>query len=277
MIKIAMVVFRESMEISMILGIIIAATKSIDKSRYYIFSGIILGIIASIFLSLAIGKISSAFDGMGEEIFNVGIIFLTVLVVGTTAIWIKRSAPKLRSNIANLSNKIESGNSHKLMLVFLVATTIFREVTEIILFVEALTSTYEVTMWDYLFGLSFGMIMGFGIGFAIYYGFNSLATKYLFKLTFIFLIFISASLASEAAGILTSTGFLDFYNYPLWDSSWLISDFSIVGKILKILIGYNSQPNLMQILFYFGTIIIIYLCSKIGEAVATTNIKLSSQ
>jgi high-affinity iron transporter len=89
--------------------------------------------------------------------------------------------------------------------------------------------------------------------------------KYLFKISFALLILIAASLASEAAGILTSIGFLDIYNEPLWDSSWFISDFSITGRILKILIGYNAQPNSMQLMFYIGTILIILGCSRIGE------------
>lgn len=262
MIKIAMVVFRECMEISMILGVILAATKTVDKSRYYILGGVLLGILSSFILSFTISEIANSFDGLGEEIFNLCMIFITIFVVGMTAIWIKKSAPKLKSNISHLSERIDRGISHKFMLVFVVATTMFREVTEIILFVGALASTYEVTAIDYVVGLLLGIFFGLAIGSGFYYGFSRFAAKYLFKLTFIFLVFVSASLASEAAGILTSTGIIEFYNDPLWDSSWLISDFSLLGKTLKTLFGYNSQPNLMQLMFYSGTIALIWLCSK---------------
>lgn len=123
----------------------------------------------------------------------------------------------------------------------------------------------EVTVMYYIFGLIIGILSGIAIGSGFYYGFSRFAAKYLFKLTFIFLVFVLASLASEAAGILTSNGMLEFYNDPLWDSPWLISDFRIIGKTLKILVGYNSQPNLIQLIFYLGTIALIWLCSKYAD------------
>lgn len=276
MIKIALVVFRECMEISMILGVILAATKAVDKSRYYILGGVLLGILSAAVLTFTITEIANSFDGLGEEIFNLCIIFVTIFVVGMTAIWIKKSAPKLKSNISNLSNRIDRGLSHKFMLVFVVATTMFREVTEIILFVGALASTYEVTVTDYVFGLILGIFSGIAVGFGFYYGFSRFAAKYLFKLTFIFLVFVSASLASEAAGILTSTGILEFYNDPLWDSSWIISDFSLLGKTLKTLFGYNSQPNLMQLIFYLATIALIWLCTKSADLKVSKDSRIRS-
>ncbi len=60
-------------------------------------------------------------------------------------------------------------------------------------------------------------------------------------------------------------GIVDIYNEPLWDSGWLISDLSITGRILKIFVGYNSQPNVIQILFYLCTMGLIYVSAKLGE------------
>jgi high-affinity iron transporter len=44
-----------------------------------------------------------------------------------------------------------------------------------------------------------------------------------------FLTLIAAGLASEAAGKMVSIGLIDFLNTPLWDSSWIVSDRSIIG------------------------------------------------
>ena len=43
MFKIALVVFRESLEIAILLGVILAITKRIEKSRLYIITGIMAG------------------------------------------------------------------------------------------------------------------------------------------------------------------------------------------------------------------------------------------
>lgn len=265
MFKIALVVFRECLEISMVLGIIFAATKSVKNSLVYIVGGVMAGIIAASLLAFFITKLTFSFSGFGEELFDVFVILLTVIVVGATAIWVKRSAPKMSGRMSDLSTRIERGLAPKIILTSVVATTIFREVTEIVLFIHALASAYELTPTDYILGFATGISMGIAITVAVYWGLSRIAVKYLFKVSFALLILIAASLASEAAGILTSIGFLDFYNEPLWDSSWLISDFSVLGRVLKILVGYNAQPNSMQIVFYVSTILLILGCSKIGE------------
>jgi len=265
MFKIALVVFRECLEISIILGIICAATKSIQNAVYYIVGGIVAGTILSAFLAFFINSLTFTLSGFGEEIFDVLIIMLTVVVVGATAIWIKRSASKMSGKMSNLSSKIEKGLAPRIILTSVVATTIFREVTEIVLFIHALASAYDLSPMDYILGFGLGLGAGIVAATCIYYGLSRFAMKSLLRITFVLLVLIAASLASEAAGILTSIGFLDVYNEPLWDSSWLISDFSMVGRMLKILVGYTAQPNSMQILFYFTTIIVIYLCSKFSE------------
>ena len=88
----------------------------------------------------------------------------------------------------------------------------------------------------------------------IYFGLIKFAGKYIFKISTILLILISAGLAAEAAGALASAGIIEIFSDQLWDSSWLIEDRSTTGKLLKIIIGYNSRPNIIQMVFYLGTI-----------------------
>jgi high-affinity iron transporter len=264
MFQIALVVFRECLEISMILGIIAVATKSIQNSLVYVTAGVMSGIIASALMAFIALRLNFSFGGYGDELINISIIFLAVLVVGATAIWVNNYSYKIANKMDDLALRIERGGTPKIMLILVVAVTIFREVTEIILFVSALTTAYELSPIDYLLGFVTGVGGSVVISIAIYYGLSKLAVKYLFRASFFMLVLIAASLASEAAGILTSIGLWNLHNVPLWDSSWLISDFSFVGKILKTLVGYNSQPNMLQVIFYLGTIGVIILCSKIS-------------
>ena len=67
---------------------------------------------------------------------------------------------------------------------------------------------------------------------------------------------IAAGLAAEAAGIMTSSGIIELFSDQLWDSSWLVDNDSITGKVLNVTIGYDSRPNGMQMAFYFTTIIL---------------------
>ncbi len=265
MFKIALVVFRECLEISMVLGIICAATKTIQNSVIYITAGIMSGIISAAMLAFFITKLEFSFSGNGEELVDVGIILLTVVIIGVTAIWVNGYSSNMRSKMNDLSYKIERGTVSKFILTTVVGTTIFREVTEIIIYMHALASGAEYSPTDYILGFSCGIIFGVLVTISLYYGLSRIALKYLFSISFKLLVFIAAGLAAEAAGKLTSIGYLDVGNEPLWDSSWLISDLSIVGRVLKILVGYNAQPNLMQIIFYVGTAVVIFTGAKLGE------------
>ena len=67
MLQIAIVVFREILEISLILGILTAATKEIPGRTKWILSGLTLGIAASLLLAFFTDKISESLDGMGHD------------------------------------------------------------------------------------------------------------------------------------------------------------------------------------------------------------------
>ena len=153
-----------------------------------------------------------------------------------------------------------------MLLVTIVASTIFREGAEIILLIYGASSA-PLSASEYVIGLVIGSISGFIVGVVIYTGLIKLAGKYIFKISTILLILIAAGLASEAAGILTSVGVIEIYRETLWDTSWLIDNNSILGKLLHITIGYDSKPNGMQIIFYFSSIIFTLIMMKIRTIV----------
>jgi high-affinity iron transporter len=169
---------------------------------------------------------------------------------------------KIKNNLGKLAEKITTNNASKTLLVAIVASTIFREGAEIILLVYGISSA-SLSASEYVIGLVIGSISGFIVGVVIYTGLIKLAGKYIFKVSTILLILIAAGLASEAAGILTSVGVIEMYRETLWDTSWLIDNNSIVGKLLHITVGYDSKPNGMQIIFYLSSIMFTLTMMKI--------------
>ena len=157
MIKIALVIFREMLEISLILGIVSAATRSVKNSGVYIVSGIMVGFICSAILAFFITRLSSSLSGYGEEMIDVAIIMITVLVVGTMAIWIKNAGTKFNTQLGELSAQSDNSLYARIMLVLVVASTVFREGTEIVLFIHAIASAYTLESTDYAVGFVIGL------------------------------------------------------------------------------------------------------------------------
>jgi len=264
MFKIALVVFRECLEIALLLGVIMAVTKELEKSKLYTLAGIMLGTVGAATFAFFARHISVSFGGMGDEIFNSCIILLTVALISWTIVWMQGYGLKIKKNLSDLTTKINSGNASYIMLVLLVASTILREGTEIIILVYSISSVETIDSNSYIHGLIIGALGGFTLGTVIYLGLIKFARQQIiFKISSILLMLIAGGFAAQAAGILTSCGFISSLSYQLWDSSWLISDRSVVGKFINVITGYIARPNGLQVMFYIGTIVLINIFIQI--------------
>ena len=67
----AIIVFREIVEISLIISIMAASTQGIKHRNYYLLKGILLGILGSIILAFFTTKLDMLFDGYGQELFAI--------------------------------------------------------------------------------------------------------------------------------------------------------------------------------------------------------------
>jgi len=270
MFKIAIVIFRECLEIALLLSIILASTRHIINSRTYVITGALLGAVLASIFAFFVRSITIAYETYGDEIFDASVILLTTLIISWTVVWMQGYTQKIKKNLGHLSEKITTGSASKLILIAMVATTILREGTEILLFVYSVSTTETITANEYIIGLGIGSLSGVIVGVVLYLGLIKLAGKYIFRISTILLTIIAAGLAAEAAGLLTSAGIIEVYTDVLWDTSWFADNNSIGGKLLRITIGYDSKPNGMQIIFYCGSIALTLTMMKI-RSILTRN------
>ncbi|MCP5369093.1 MAG: FTR1 family protein [Rickettsiaceae bacterium] len=266
MFKIAVVIFRECLEIALLFGIILAATKPINKSRIYIITGALIGLVIAALSAFFAESITQSFNGFGDEIVDSGIILFTALMISWTVVWMQGYSSKIRNNLNQLSENINAGTASKYSLIIMISTVVLREGVEIILFVYSISSANKISASEAMMGFSLGCFTGFLTGSIIYMGLIKYAGRYIFQISSIMLTLIAAGLSSEAAGILTSSGVINLMSDQVWDTSWLIGDESILGKLFNITFGYDSRPNGMQITFYVMSILITMTLSKIRSS-----------
>ena len=94
-------------------------------------------------------------------------------------------------------------------------------------------------------------------GFALYFGLLRIPLKYFFDVTNVMLMLLAAGLGSSAAGFLVQSDLLPTLGNQVWDTSWLLSDGSLVGKTLGVLIGYKAAPAGIQVLFYVTILVLL--------------------
>jgi high-affinity iron transporter len=71
------------------------------------------------------------------------------------------------------------------------------------------------------------------------------------------LVLLASGLASTAARFLVQGDLLPSWGAQLWDTSWLLSNGSLAGQTLGILVGYDASPAGIQLVFYATTLLLL--------------------
>ncbi len=253
MLQIAIVVFREILEVALIIGILTAATKEISGRTKWILTGLGLGLVGSFLLAISTDKISNSLNGMGQEFFNGLVLLAAAMMIGWTVLWMQKHAKSISGELKKLSHSIREGKKPLYILSVVVFLSVLREGAEIVLFTYSYyLSGTEIS--DIIFGLVGGLFFGVVLGCALYFGMLKAFGKYFFIVTTWILIFLSAGISAAGAGFWINAEILPALGNPALDMSGILSQQSFFGKFLHIFFGYLDQPAGTQLIVYFVTL-----------------------
>jgi len=111
-----------------------------------------------------------------------------------------------------------------------------------------------------------GLILGSLVCLLTYLGLITIPTRYLFGVTSTLIAFLAAGLAAQAIAFLQQADILTALDQTVWDTSWILSDSSYLGRALHTLIGYVDQPTAMQLIVYAATLATICVLMKLFAA-----------
>jgi high-affinity iron transporter len=262
MLQISLVVFRELLEMALLLVLIYTTNATrIKNFHYYLFLGSLIGAAGAVALAFATPYLSTMFNDLGQEIFNSFIIFITAGMLAFTIIYMRNYSKTIQDKMSDAGKKAAESLWYKILLISLIAVTIFREGAEITLFIYSILIANQISLTECLTGAIIGFLAAGLISFLFYKGLIKVAK--FFQVTSFLLIFVVAGLVSEGWGILNRSGAINFLSQTAWDSSWLIADDSILGKILGVLISYTARPSILEVLMFIVTFaVIIYFDRK---------------
>ncbi|MSP33988.1 MAG: iron permease [Rickettsiales bacterium] len=262
MLQIIIVVFREILEISLILGILTASTKNIQGRGKWIASGLALGLIASTILAFFTDQISKTFDGLGQDIFNGVLLAATAIMISWTIIWMQKHAKSLSGELKQLSKSIVNGKVPLYSLLFVVLFSTLREGAEIVLFSYS-SYIYGVAIDKIISGLFIGLALGLALGITLYLGMLKIFGKYFFIVTTWILIFIASGIMAQAFGFWIRAEIMPALGDPIWDSSNILLETSILGKFFHIFLGYIDRPAGLQVIAYFVNLSLITIALRL--------------
>lgn len=247
----ALIVFRESLEAALIISIMAAATRGILGRARWIAAGVAAGLAGAALVASSMEAISDMASGMGQELFNAGILLFAVGMLAWHNIWMSIHGRELAANARNTAQAIQDGTREGSVIFFVVALAVLREGAETVLFLYGLATSSTDGLQATISGGTTGLAAGALVGLLLYAGLLRIPLRWFFKMTGALVLLLAASMASQAARFLVQADLLPSLATPLWDTSDVLSQTTAVGTLLHGLIGYEAQPAGMQVLFYF--------------------------
>jgi high-affinity iron transporter len=256
------IVFREAIEAGLVIGIVAAVTRGLPGSRLVITGGAGAGALGALVVAAFAEQLSKAFEGSGQELFNAGVLLLAVAMLAWHNIWMARHGRELARELSDVGKAVVRGDRTLFALATVVGLAVLREGSEVALFLYGVLASGE-SGWSVAVGGLGGLALGALTSVATFFGLVSIPPRRLFAVTTALITLLAAGLAAQAVAFLQQAGTITAFTDTLWDTSWILSDKSIPGRVLHTLIGYADQPSQMQVVAYALTIVAIVAATKL--------------
>jgi high-affinity iron transporter len=248
------IVFREVIEAGLIVGIVLAATRGVPGRHWWVGYGVAGGVAGAAVVAAFAGELASLFAGSGQELFNAAILALAVGMLTWHNVWMASHGRAMARDMRALGADVAAGERPLIALSVVVGIAVLREGSEIVLFLYGIAASGGTSSLAMLGGGILGVLAGAGISALLYFGLLAIPAGRLFAATSGLITLLAAGLAAQAVAFLQQAGDAEVLTAPVWDTSWLLPDGSVLGRLLHTLVGYTDQPSGAQLVVYLLTI-----------------------
>lgn len=260
----ALIVFRESLEAALFIGIVAAATRGVAGRTRWLSVGVGAGALGAVALALLAEHLSGWLDGLGQDVVNIGVLSLALAMLLWHCVWVSTHTKEMVSNAKGLGQSVQEGRRTPWALLVVVALAVLREGAETVLFIGgSLTGTAASAPSGVLLSGSLGLLFGILVGMGIYAGLARIPTRHVFSVTNTLIALLAGSLASQLARALAQAGFIEAWTGPLWDTTRFLSPDSALGTLLHALVGYDARPSGAQLVSYLAALAFIYVGTRL--------------
>jgi high-affinity iron transporter len=258
-----LIVFREVFEAGLVIGIVMAVTSSVPGRGLWVAGGVAAGVLGACIVALFTGGLSELFGGSGQELFNAGILGFAVLMLGWHNIWMARHGREMASEMRAAGEAVATGAKSLAALAVVVMIAVLREGSEVVLFLYGVAAAQGGGDLSMAAGGAAGLVLGALVCLLTYLGLITIPARYLFAVTSTLIALLAAGMAAQAIAFLQQANIVTAFDETVWNTSWILSDSSLLGRALHTLIGYVDQPTAMQLIAYAATLAVILVLMRL--------------
>jgi len=260
------IVFREVLEASLVVGIIYLLIEKTNQAAH--FAKLWYAVFASILASIAVGfMVIQAKNALGnnstQALFEAIFLYLTAFLIWYVIFWLSKNVSDKKVLEGQVLNAMEISSWGIFFVVFF---AILREGFETAIF---LISSFSITGTFSYIGFISGAALAILIGYLIVTQGRKIDLRGVFKYTTLLLVFLSAGMIAygthEAEEYLVKSEQIEKSDiYRVWDILeptqsaetgktiyHPLHDKGSVGLFLKGFFGYNSNPNIPEVILWF--------------------------
>ena len=260
------IVFREVLEASLVVGIIYLLIEKTNQAAH--FTKLWYAVFASVLASIAVGfMVIQAKNALGnnstQALFEAVFLYLTAFLIWYVIFWLSKNVSDKKVLEGQALNAMEISSWGIFFVVFF---AILREGFETAIF---LISSFSITGTFSYIGFISGAVLAILIGYLIVRQGRKIDLRGVFKYTTLLLVFLSAGMIAygthEAEEYLVKSEQIEKSDiYRVWDILeptqsaetgktiyHPLHDKGSVGLFLKGFFGYNSNPNIPEVILWF--------------------------
>ncbi|WP_321817945.1 MULTISPECIES: FTR1 family iron permease [unclassified Paraburkholderia] len=264
--QVLFIVWRESVEALLVVGILYAWLKNGDadarRGLPYLWAGVGAGILAAVALGAALVGFTEVLSGDAQDYFQTGMVLVACVLIVQMVLWMKQHGRTLKREMEESLQKT-TRDANWWGITLLVALAIAREGSETVIF---------------LYGLGFGqsghvdasqyvaVLLGLGLAFLTFYllqlGGKVFSWRLFFRVTEIMLLFLGAGLFQTGVDKLIDKEVLPTIVDQVWNSSMILDDSSTFGSLVATLTGYRAHPALMNLIAYAVYWLVVWFLAR---------------
>ncbi|MEE9202982.1 MAG: iron uptake transporter permease EfeU, partial [Dehalococcoidia bacterium] len=250
-----LITLREGLEAALIISIILAFLSRMDQPKQI--RSVWLGAGAAVAASLAAGAVvfwtAGELSGRAEELYEGTAMLVAVAVLSYMVMWMRKQARFLKGHLeAQVESALKTGSTFA--MGFLAFVVVIREGIETVLFLFSAWRVDSDTSALFLGGL-IGLAVAITIGYLGYKGSRFINLRTFFNVTGVLLIIFAAGLLAHGIHEFQEAGVFPVIQEEVWNTNGVLNEKAGIGSFVKALFGYNGNPELLEVLFYFAYLV----------------------
>ncbi|HET6440524.1 MAG TPA: FTR1 family protein [Anaeromyxobacter sp.] len=266
MLATALIVFREILEAGLVVGIVLAATRGVRRRGAWAAGGVMAGAAGACAVAAFADRLSRLLGGVGQEVFNASVLGLAVAMLVWHNVWMASHGRAMAAEARKLGAAVLAGERPMAALSVVCGVAVLREGSEVVLFLYGIAVSGGASLPSMVAGGLLGLWAGGVLSTLVYLGLAVIPIRHLFAVTSVLITLLAAGLAAQAVAFLQQAGYLGAWASTLWDSSRLLPEDGVWGRLLHTLVGYTDRPSEAQLFAYLATVAVIAVLTRLVRA-----------